>query len=83
MLGDNRCSRVLPASRPVQLPHVRLDANSKWLGPGGSDAHGYSVFADVIGGKDVVEAIAAQGKVRAQGGLNYLDPVVEILSVDA
>ena len=59
------------------------NANSKWLGPGGSDAHGYSVFAEVVGGKDVVQAIAAQAKVKAQGGLNYLEPAIAILSVDA
>ena len=83
MLGDNRCAPH--ASRPPQLPHVWPPSfpNSKWLGPGGSDAHGYSVFADVIGGKHVVEAIVAQGKVKAQGGLNYLDPAVEIFSIDA
>ena len=59
------------------------NAHSKWLGPGGSDAHGYSVFAEVVGGKDVVQAIAAQAKVKAQAGLNYLEPAIAILSVDA
>ena len=74
-----RLSSPAAASRLAPLLHP----NSKWLGPGGSDAHGYSVFADVIGGKHVVEAIVAQGKVKAQGGLNYLDPAVEILSINA
>jgi hypothetical protein len=41
------------------------------------------VFAEVVGGKDVVQAIAAQAKVKAQGGLNYLEPAIAILSVDA
>ncbi len=63
--------------------HAPHPTCSKWLGPGGSDAHGYSVFANVVGGKDVVEAIVAQGIVKAQGGLNYLEPAIPIRSIDA
>ncbi len=31
----------------------------------------------------MVEAIVAQGNVKAQGGLNYLQPAVPIHSIDA
>jgi hypothetical protein len=73
-----------PPSTPPPLHPIHPSLfHSKWLGPGGSDAHGYSVFANVIGGKHVVEAIVAQGNVKAQGGLNYLQPAVPILSIDA
>jgi hypothetical protein len=41
------------------------------------------VFANVVGGKSVVESIAATGVVKAQGGLNYLDPAIPIYSIDA
>lgn len=32
----------------------------KWLGPGGSDPHGYAVFMEVVDGWEVVEAIVAR-----------------------
>ncbi len=84
MLGDNRCVLPSPPPPPPPPPHTHTSLfHSKWLGPGGSDAHGYSVFANVVGGKHVVEAIVAQGNVKAQGGLNYLQPAVPILSIDA
>jgi hypothetical protein len=41
------------------------------------------VFANVIGGKSVAEAIAESGAVKAEGGLNYLVPAVPIYSIDA
>lgn len=89
MLGDNRCGPPClptPSSCPPHPPsppwHLQ-PSNSKWLGPGGSDAYGYSVFANVIGGMQVVEAIAAAGNVKAQGGLNYLHPAIPIHSIDA
>ena len=62
---------------------IMLGDNSKWLGPGGGDPHGYSVFANVVGGQDVVEAIQAQGNVKQDNGLNYLKPAIPIYSVDA
>ena len=56
--------------------------NSKNLGPGGVDSHGYAVFGRVIRGMDVVDAIA-NGTVMANdfGETSMpMDPV-EILSV--
>jgi hypothetical protein len=41
------------------------------------------VFANVVGGKNVVEDISARGIVKSQGGLNYLEPAISILSIDA
>jgi peptidyl-prolyl cis-trans isomerase A (cyclophilin A) len=81
LLGDNRCDPPPPPS-PCPPSHSQ-PSNSKWLGPGGSDAYGYSVFANVIRGMQVVEAIAAAGNVKAQGGLNYLNPAIPIHSIDA
>jgi peptidyl-prolyl cis-trans isomerase B (cyclophilin B) len=62
---------------------IMLADNSKWLGPGGSDAHGYSVFGNVVGGQDVVETIQAESNVKLENGLNYLRPAIPILSIDA
>ena len=70
-------------ARPSHTRFFTHRSSSKWLGPGGSDAYGYSVFANVVGGRNVVEAIVAQGSVKAQGGLNYLEPAISIRSIDA
>jgi len=39
---------------------IQLNDNSKWLGPGGANADGYAVFAEVIDGWNVVEKIMQQ-----------------------
>jgi cyclophilin family peptidyl-prolyl cis-trans isomerase len=36
---------------------INLANNTKWLGPGGSDAYGYCVFARVVKGFEVVDRI--------------------------
>eukprot|EP01125_Pyxidicula_operculata_P010897 TRINITY_DN3578_c0_g1_i2.p1 TRINITY_DN3578_c0_g1~~TRINITY_DN3578_c0_g1_i2.p1 ORF type:complete len:194 (-),score=19.02 TRINITY_DN3578_c0_g1_i2:49-630(-) len=48
---------------------IQLKDNSEWLGPGGSDQYGYSVFMLVTNGWDVVENIMqhkSDGKVDIQ-----------------
>lgn len=39
-----------------------LDDNSKWLGPGGSDKHGYAVFMKIVDGWETITAIMKNGK---------------------
>jgi len=44
---------------------IQLSDNSKWLGPGGADAHGYAVFMEVVTGWDAINAILTEGKREA------------------
>lgn len=56
---------------------IMMGDNAKWLGPGGSDPHGYAVFAHVTRGWDVVQAIMALP--TSKQGLTYLqEPRPEI-----
>jgi len=59
---------------------IQLADNSKWLGPGGSDPYGYTVFAEVVGGKETVGKFASL-RTLDSGGLRMLDPAVEIRSI--
>jgi len=41
---------------------IMLGDNSKWLGPGGSDPYGYTVFMRVVSGWNAIQAIMSDGK---------------------
>jgi len=41
---------------------IQLADNSQWLGPGGSDSHGYAVFMTVESGWETIEQIMAKKK---------------------
>lgn len=43
----------------------------RWLGPGGSDGHGYAVFAEVVDGWDVVEKVMKEPS-RKEGSITVL-----------
>lgn len=50
MLKDNSTSIL---NITIQI----LTNTGRWLGPGGSDAHGYAVFAEVVDGWDIVDKV--------------------------
>lgn len=64
-----------PNSATTEFSIMLVD-NSKWLGPGGSDPYGYTVFAKVVAGKEVIAQFAALKLRKAQ--LTLLDPAVSI-----
>jgi len=41
---------------------IQLKDNSAWLGPGGSDKYGYTVFMKIVEGWDTIDKIMSQGK---------------------
>lgn len=41
--------------------YINLSDNSEWLKPGGYDAHGYTVFGEVLKGWDVILAVVKKG----------------------
>jgi cyclophilin family peptidyl-prolyl cis-trans isomerase len=53
---------------------IMLNDNSQWLGPGGSDPHGYAVFAQVIDGFSVIEKLGTL-KTRKDGLTVFVSPV--------
>ena len=56
---------------------IMLGDNSKWLGPGGGTKDGYAVFAEVVAGFDVIEAL---GKLPTRkAGLTMFAKPVTIL----
>eukprot|EP01121_Diplochlamys_sp_Union-15-3_P020733 TRINITY_DN8165_c0_g1_i1.p1 TRINITY_DN8165_c0_g1~~TRINITY_DN8165_c0_g1_i1.p1 ORF type:complete len:108 (-),score=16.06 TRINITY_DN8165_c0_g1_i1:110-433(-) len=56
---------------------ILLRDNTEWLGPGGSDKYGYTVFAKVVKGWDVIMEIA-KGDIEIQAGLPMLKNPVKI-----
>jgi len=54
--------------------------NSQWLGPGGSDEFGYTVWARVVKGWPVVLAIEQRPWIDG-GGIHVLKEKVAILDV--
>eukprot|EP00999_Lentomonas_sp_LEN2_P000116 NODE_1110_length_1009_cov_90.043084_g1065_i0.p1 GENE.NODE_1110_length_1009_cov_90.043084_g1065_i0~~NODE_1110_length_1009_cov_90.043084_g1065_i0.p1 ORF type:complete len:237 (+),score=7.99 NODE_1110_length_1009_cov_90.043084_g1065_i0:162-872(+) len=61
---------------------IMLGDNSKWLGPGGSDAHGYAVFAQVVGGWDVVDHLTTLPTTMS-GGMKVIQnkPTIKHISI--
>lgn len=59
---------------------IMLVDNGRWLGPGGSDPYGYAVFAQVVGGFDVIAKIGKERKYAKppSGGLTLLSPPVKV-----
>ena len=53
---------------------IMLNDNSKWLGPGGSEPHGYAVFAEIVGGEDTIARLGKL-KTKKQGLTLFVDPV--------
>lgn len=58
---------------------IMLRDNSEWLSPKGSDKFGYAVFAQVIGGWDVVEKVMTLPTHVSESRLEMLNTPVKIL----
>lgn len=68
-----------PDSATSEFSIMRGD-NSKWLGPGGSEAFGYAVFAEVVGAESIETLKKFDSAVVEKGVLTMLKPPCRIES---
>lgn len=61
---------------------IMLKDNSKWLGPRGSNQHGFAVFAQVVGAESFATIDAILRMPTKRMSLTMLVPPVAIFSVD-
>jgi len=59
---------------------IHLKDNTDWLGPGGADKYGYTVFGKVVVGLELIKQFEKDALLITQGGLNMLQRPIEIIS---